>query len=965
MSQEPGRITKFIQSTFGFRKTTLTVLVIISYIVTILLNLYFDKVSLTPPEPAPRILSTAWLDLQTISTNFHPYTSHANDDVHDYLLERISTICARKSYMEVDDDYDKLKFMVNQQDVFDPESLTNRIIYFESGNIVVKIEGKSPALPGVLVSSHYDSVPTAYGATDDGMGVASMLGILEHYSSDESEQPERTIIFNFNNDEEFGLLGAEAFMKHKWAKLVKYFVNLEGTGAGGKAILFRSTDVGVLSYYSAASRPFANSLFQEGFQSGLIRSQTDYKVYVENGLRGVDIAFYKPRSLYHTLRDSITGTSLGSLWHMEINALNLVDALANESTQISDDTSQAVFFDILGKFFFYCSVNSLYVLDIFIVSIVPIVTIICVLIVAKRGTWYVEFGRGWLRYPISLLASYALTAFVSKYLYLNDPVLLSNDYISPLLALSSLNLLCNYLILNFLAWLRPIHDQKLVCLLELNFILWIAAIWMTMQEKQEHNVAGYIITIVHSLVSVSSIFGLIGLTLKRRAPRYRRTMKPRIYGSNEQERPHSDNENSSPAETIPDSNDSENQPLLPPENSSNNNNSTIVIIEHESEETYKQKLKHAALQSFSYDWSIQFLILVPLSTFLIYTNGELALQALNQTVQESSYFGRVTMQILVGVAVSVGVPVTPFIHKLNGALVLFLTAVLLVCSMVSYFESPYSYANPLKLRFLQTIDEASKAPLVNLFGRAGYIEPMLRDLPSLKDSGTAISCTINNDMGTERCQYEGPRPYLLDGTSADNEFSHYLSVQVVSNSNNGDVVDNYTPVEVDFLINVQDNRNCILRFNSSNYDSLKSPHSEKMVSPVKLVTLYVNGYESVPLSSVPSGYSTDEAGNHRFKTMKGIDEIQLHKLNWTQPYYHVGLQWLRTAFDDDDNIDKSAQLGMSVSCYWGEYDEEVRVDDRKVRKVRALDELIQYSPRHMVYSNLERGLVEINSHVIL
>ncbi|KAH3662042.1 hypothetical protein OGAPHI_006223 [Ogataea philodendri] len=963
MSEEPGKIKRFIRSTLGFRKSTLTALVVVSYVVAILINLYFDKVSLTPPEPTPRILGTAWLDLQSISTHFHPFTSHANDEVHKYLVERVTSLSAKKEYVEFDDDYNKLKFIINQPDVFDPESLANRIIYFESSNVVVKIEGKDPSLPGVLVSAHYDSVPTAYGTTDDGMGIASILGILEHYSSDEVEQPERTIILNFNNDEEFGLLGAEAFVKHKWFNLVKYFVNLEGTGAGGKAILFRSTDVGVLSYYSAAKRPFANSLFQQGFQSGLIRSQTDYKIYTENGLRGVDIAFFKPRSLYHTMRDSIAGTTLGSLWHMESNALSLVDALANEKDDVSDDTSAAVFFDVLGIFFFYCSVNTLYVLDILIVSVVPVVTILCLFIVAKRGTWYVDFGRGWLRYPISLGASYALTSFVSSYIYLNDPILLSNDYISPLLALSALNLLSNYVILNFAAWARPVHDQKLICLLELNILLWIGAIWMTSKEKNEQNVAGYSITLVHLLVSASSIFGLTALMIKKRAPRYKKVVKPRVYGSTEDEQSTSHAE--SPAETIPESSDSERQQLLAGEESSINNNSTIVVIEHESEETYKQKLKHAALQSFSYDWSIQFLLLVPLAIYIIFSNGELILQALNQTVQESSYFGKVTMHVLVGVAVWLGVPVTPFIHKLNAALVLFLAAVLLVGSTVSYFETPYSYANPLKLRFLETVNTATESSLVSLSGRAGYIEPMLRDIPSLKDSGNTVSCKVNSELDTEICQYEGPRPYLLDGTGANNKYSNYLNVKVINNSNDGDVTDKYTPVEVDFVISAQDNRNCILTFNSSHYNPKDSARSKKVASPVKLVTLYQNGTSSSPLSSIPSGYSLDERGNHRIKTMKGIDEIQLHKLNWTQPHYRVGIQWLRTPFDDDEDPQETTELGLNVRCYWGEYDESVLVDGEKTRKVPALDELIQYSPRHIIYSNLDRGLVEVEQYLTL
>lgn len=122
---------------------------------------------------------------------------------------------------------------------------------------------------------------------------------------------------------------------------MKYFINLEGTGAGGRAVLFRATDTGIVSHYSNVRSPFANSLLQEGFNSGLIHSETDYKVYAEHGLRGVDIAFYRPRSLYHTRRDSIKGANRESLWHMESNALDLVLDLGYNS--IAEDLSPGIF----------------------------------------------------------------------------------------------------------------------------------------------------------------------------------------------------------------------------------------------------------------------------------------------------------------------------------------------------------------------------------------------------------------------------------------------------------------------------------------------------------------------------------------------------------------------------------------------------------------------------------------------
>ena len=56
----------------------------------------------------------------------------------------------------------------------------------------------------------------------------------------------------------------------------------------------------------------------------MIHSETDYKVYKEAGLRGLDLAFYKPRDKYHTGEDNIRNVSPKSLWHMMSNAIDFV-----------------------------------------------------------------------------------------------------------------------------------------------------------------------------------------------------------------------------------------------------------------------------------------------------------------------------------------------------------------------------------------------------------------------------------------------------------------------------------------------------------------------------------------------------------------------------------------------------------------------------------------------------------------
>lgn len=1048
----PGIITRFIRSTFGFRKTTLTLFVVLTYLSCFVIVAYYDYIALSPPTIEPEILKNSWSDLQVISFSFHPYDSHANDDVHDYILSRVEHLASLKNYIEVSPVLNSTKFF-NQKDVFNANNPANRIIYFEGNNILVKITGKDPLKEGLLISAHYDSVPTAYGTTDDGMGIASMLGILDYFSQPDVKQPERTLIFNFNNQEEFGLLGASLFFEHEYSKLVKYFINLEGTGAGGKSILFRSTDFGILSYYKNAPKPFANSLFQEGFQNGFIRSETDYKVYKENGLRGVDIAFFKPRSLYHTNRDSIKGTTKGSLWHMESNALEMAKSIVYSTKEINDDLSNSIFFDILGLIFIKFSINQLYLLNLILIVVIPTIIIIFLIIVLKRGTWFIEINKGWFRLPISIIISTIVIITSAKFYYINDPLLLSNDYISPLLSLISLFIISNFIILNFQSWFRPIQDQKLVIMLELNFIMWLLLVWSTYEIHFTDNVATYGITIVYILLSTSTIFGLLTMAFKRK-PKYEPIKNIRNYGStsnsnsnsgsrqspresvsrgnNDEERLIDNDEVSTVGNSSPRSGTSSNgeeqqqqqqhgggrssiskskhqvttesSPLLHDQideqvlNSEQyrgaDEDARIIVVEEESEETFKQKLKHAALKSFSYDWSIQYLIFVPISVFVVFEYGELLLQGLNQTVQESSKMGETCIYILILITISLGSPLLPFIHKLNTGITIFFILILIFSSSFSIFEKPFSYNNPLKLRFLQKIDISNYndndyfPSVVNLYGKKGFIESILQDLPSLKTPNSDdefsvknVNCTDKYD-GSELCVYDGIRPYLFDGSYKDNKFNESIKIEIIKNTNN-DLNDGskYIPFESEFKIFVKDNRNCVLNFNTTKYDNSKIGEYK---SPVKIVTVFNDnikeGEEDGNLidmeefkAQIPSGYYKDpKTGNEYFKVVKGIDEFQINKLDWSKEYYHIGINWMFSWEDEDDEDDdkdlinfdplKETKLGINVQCFWGEYDQDVTIDGDKKRKVEALDELLVYSPDYITYSNLAKGLVEIDTY---
>lgn len=128
--------------------------------------------------------------------------------MHDYILGRVIGLANEYPGVEVIlDNISNVTFATGA-----PAG-----IYFEGTNILVKIEGKGDnyhttnasdiETGSVLFSAHYDSVSTAAGVTDDGMGVVTLLQLIRYFAE---HRQRRTAVFNINNGEEDGLNGAHA-----------------------------------------------------------------------------------------------------------------------------------------------------------------------------------------------------------------------------------------------------------------------------------------------------------------------------------------------------------------------------------------------------------------------------------------------------------------------------------------------------------------------------------------------------------------------------------------------------------------------------------------------------------------------------------------------------------------------------------------------------------------------------------
>ncbi|XP_055588357.1 endoplasmic reticulum metallopeptidase 1-like [Uranotaenia lowii] len=307
------------------------------------------------------IAERAYKDLKILNDfGPRPTGSYANEVLAvDFLMREISYI-------------DQLRNK-NQQIVVDRQTVSGGYVgvymnksatsvYRNVQNVVAKLEGhnKNEAL---LLNCHFDSVATSPGASDDLSGCAIMLEILRVLSR-QSEINRNTIIFLFNGAEETPLQASHGFItQHAWAKDVRAFINLESAGSGGKEMLFQSGPRNpwlIEMYANAIKYPYAQAAAEEVFQSGVIPSDTDFRVFRDSGgVTGMDFAYTANGYRYHTRFDSIEYIPMAVLQRTGDNILSLTKTIANSANlaQGQRKVEHTVFFDFLGLVFVHYSAD--------------------------------------------------------------------------------------------------------------------------------------------------------------------------------------------------------------------------------------------------------------------------------------------------------------------------------------------------------------------------------------------------------------------------------------------------------------------------------------------------------------------------------------------------------------------------------------------------------------------------------
>ncbi|PNY16484.1 endoplasmic reticulum metallopeptidase 1-like protein, partial [Trifolium pratense] len=311
----------------------------------------------------------------------HPVGSEALHQALQYVLTACETI-KKTAHWEVDVEVDLFHVESGANHLVSGLFAGKSLVYSDLDHVVVRILPKYTSEAreeSILVSSHIDTVFSTEGAGDCSSCVGVMLELARGVSQ-WAHGLKKGVIFLFNTGEEEGLNGAHSFitqnddieirrnlnhkvlMQHPWSKTVRMAIDLEAMGIGGKSSIFQAGPHpgAIESFASVAKYPSGQTIAQDLFTSGVIKSATDFQVYKEvAGLSGLDFAYVDNTAVYHTKNDKLELLTKGSLQHLGENMLAFLLHVGassqfpeDSSTESKEDISnnKAIYFDILGTY---------------------------------------------------------------------------------------------------------------------------------------------------------------------------------------------------------------------------------------------------------------------------------------------------------------------------------------------------------------------------------------------------------------------------------------------------------------------------------------------------------------------------------------------------------------------------------------------------------------------------------------
>lgn len=216
-------------------------------------------------------------------------------------------------------------------------------------NVIATIPGRS-AGKHLLINAHYDSTPAGPGASDDGLGVATMLEVAALFRQ---SPPPRPVTLLFNEGEEYGLNGADAFVRRDpLARDVNSLINIDTRGVSGPALMFEtsSPNGAAIAAYSAGTRhPYANSISTDFAK--LIPNSTDVVKFAPRGWTLLNYGIIGNETRYHSPGDNIAALDRASVAQVGGEVWAAARTLTAMPDPARAGSGRMVFTDIAGRAF--------------------------------------------------------------------------------------------------------------------------------------------------------------------------------------------------------------------------------------------------------------------------------------------------------------------------------------------------------------------------------------------------------------------------------------------------------------------------------------------------------------------------------------------------------------------------------------------------------------------------------------
>lgn len=226
----------------------------------------------------------------------------------------------------------------------------------------------------VSVENIYAEIDGSLGAADAGYALSTILETLR-VIKEQNIHLENGIKILFTDGEEYGLLGAkEAVKESEILEGVNYVINIEARGTEGPAVMFETSpnNNAVLDLYKASTSPFSYSITPEIYR--LLPNWTDFTVFLENNLTGINIAVLDGLENYHTPYDNPENLSEKSMQHYGDQVLPIVTEFVTNpkysNTENLIGNSDSIFFILGNQFIEYSkTINFIFLISILVLII--------------------------------------------------------------------------------------------------------------------------------------------------------------------------------------------------------------------------------------------------------------------------------------------------------------------------------------------------------------------------------------------------------------------------------------------------------------------------------------------------------------------------------------------------------------------------------------------------------------------